>query len=44
MSKPRSIQEMLDNADELDKSIEDYDPAGGDQLPVEEYLYCDALP
>jgi hypothetical protein len=35
---PRSIQEILDHADELARSYEDYDPAEGDQVPVEEYL------
>jgi hypothetical protein len=35
MSMPRSIQEILDYADELAKSFEDYDPAEGDQVPVE---------
>jgi hypothetical protein len=34
---PRSIQEILDHADELAKRFEDYDPAEGDQVPVEEY-------
>lgn len=35
---PRSIQEILDHADELAKRFEDYDPAEGDKVPVEEYL------
>jgi hypothetical protein len=34
---PRSIQEILDHAEELAKSFEDYDPAESDQLPVEEH-------
>ncbi len=33
---PRSIQEILDHADELAKRFEDYDPA--DERSVEEYL------
>jgi hypothetical protein len=35
---PLSIQEILDHAEELAKRFEDYDPAEGDQVPVEEYL------
>lgn len=35
---PRSIQEILDQADELAKRFEDYAPVEGDQMPVEEYL------
>lgn len=35
---PRSIQEILDHADELAKRLEDYEPAEGDERPVEEYL------
>ena len=35
---PRSIQEILDHADELAKRFEDYDPQPGDERPVEEYL------
>jgi hypothetical protein len=38
MSMPRSIQEILDQADELAKRFEDYEPGEGDQMPVEEYL------
>lgn len=35
---PRSIQEILDHADELAGRFEDYEPAEGDERPVEEYL------
>lgn len=35
---PRSIQEILDQADELAKRFEDYEPGEDDQVPVEEYL------
>lgn len=35
---PRSIQEILDQADELAKRFEDFEPGEGDQIPVEEYL------
>ncbi len=35
---PRSIQEILDHADELAKRFEDYEPVEGDERPVEEYL------
>jgi hypothetical protein len=35
---PRSIQEILDQADELAKRFEDYEPGEGDQVPVEEYV------
>jgi hypothetical protein len=35
---PRSIQEILDQADELAKRFEDYEPGEGDQVPVEVYL------
>ena len=34
---PRSIQEILDHAEELAMRFEDYEPAEGDQRPVEEY-------
>ncbi len=34
---PRSIQEILDHADELAKRFEDYEPSPGDERPVEEY-------
>jgi hypothetical protein len=35
---PRSIQEILDHADELAKRLEDYEPKPGDEHPLEEYL------
>lgn len=35
---PRSIQEILDHADELADRFEDYEPADGDERSVEEYL------
>ncbi|MDH3193869.1 MAG: hypothetical protein OEM40_06065 [Acidimicrobiia bacterium] len=35
---PRSIQEILDHADELAQRFEDYEPTEGDERPVEEYL------
>ncbi len=35
---PRSIQEILDHADELAKKFEDYEPAESDERPVEEYM------
>lgn len=35
---PRSIQEILDHADELAQRCEDYQPEPGDERPVEEYL------
>ncbi len=35
---PVSIQEILDHADELAQRFEDYEPAEGDERPVEEYL------
>lgn len=35
---PRSIQEILDHADELAQRFEDYEPDPGDERPVEEYL------
>jgi hypothetical protein len=34
---PRSIQEILDHADELAQRFEDYEPADGDERSVEEY-------
>jgi hypothetical protein len=35
---PRSIQEILDHADELARRFEEYGPSAGDERPVEEYL------
>ena len=35
---PRSIQEILDHAEELAKRFEDYEPKAGDERPLEEYL------
>ena len=35
---PRTIQEILDHADELAKKFEDFDPAEGTERPVSEYL------
>ena len=35
---PRSIQEILDHADELARRFEDYEPEPDDERPVEEYL------
>ena len=35
---PRSIQEILDHADELAKRFEDFDPDNANEIPVEEYL------
>ena len=35
---PRSIQEILDHADELAKRFEDYEPDPADERSVEEYL------
>lgn len=35
---PRSIQEILDHADQIAKQFEDYQPNGDDERPVEEYL------
>ena len=35
---PRSIQEILDHADELAKRFEDYEPDESDERPVEEYM------
>jgi hypothetical protein len=35
---PRSIQEILDHADELAKRFQDYEPNAGDERPLEEYL------
>jgi len=35
---PRSIQDILDHADELAARFENYKPEAGDERPVEEYL------
>ena len=35
---PRSIQDILDHADELAQRLEDYEPDPDDERPVEEYL------
>ncbi|MFN3219215.1 MAG: hypothetical protein ACE367_22230 [Acidimicrobiales bacterium] len=35
---PKSIQEILDHADELAKRFEEYEPGPDDERPVEEYL------
>jgi len=35
---PRSIQDILDQAEGLAERFEDYEPGDGDQGPVEEYL------
>ena len=35
---PRSIQEILDHADELAQRFEDYEPSVGDERAVGEYV------
>jgi hypothetical protein len=35
---PRSIQEILDHAEQLAQHFEDHEPAPGDERPVEEHL------
>ncbi|MEJ7799441.1 MAG: hypothetical protein WKF60_02910 [Ilumatobacter sp.] len=35
---PRSIQDILDHADQLAERLENYEPTPGDERPVEEYL------
>jgi hypothetical protein len=35
---PRSIQEILDHAEQLARRFEDYEPSPDDERPVEEYL------
>lgn len=35
---PRSIQEILDHADEFALRFEDFDPEMANEIPVEEYL------
>ena len=38
MTMPRSIQEILDHADELAERFENLSPDEADEIPVEEYL------
>jgi hypothetical protein len=38
MTMPRSIQEILDHADERTRQSQDYEPHPGDERPVEEHL------
>ena len=35
---PKSIQDILDHADELAERLETYEPVPGDERPVEEYV------
>ena len=35
---PRSIQDILDHADELARRFQDFDPDHANEVPVEEYL------
>jgi FAD/FMN-containing dehydrogenase len=35
---PRSIQDILDHAEELARQFEEFDPDAGDERAVEEYL------
>lgn len=35
---PRSIQDILDHADELARRFEEYEPDEAHEIPVEEYL------
>ncbi len=35
---PRSIQEILDHAEELAREFEDYEPGPGDESSVEEHM------
>ena len=35
---PRSIQAILDHADEIAKRFEDFDPDHAEEIPVQEYL------
>lgn len=35
---PRSMQQILDHADEIAQRFESYEPSEGDERPVEEYL------
>ncbi len=38
MPMPRSMQEILDHADDLAKRFEDYEPSPDDEVDVAEYL------
>jgi hypothetical protein len=38
INMPRTIQEILDHADDLARRFEDFDPAGAEQRPVAEVL------
>jgi len=38
MATSRSIQEILDHADEIAQQFEYYEPGDGDERPVEKYL------
>ncbi len=38
MQMPRSIQEILDRAEDLARDSEDYEPGSGDERSVEEYM------
>ena len=40
---PRSIQDILDHADELAKRFENFDPDHASEIPVEEYLLQRAI-
>jgi len=35
---PRTIQEILDHANEFAERFEGYEPEAGDEVPVEEYM------
>ncbi len=35
---PRSIQDIIEHADQLAQRFEDYEPSEGDEVPLEEYL------
>jgi hypothetical protein len=41
---PRSIQDILDHADELARRFEDYEPAPDDEVDVAEHLLRGAAP
>lgn len=38
MTVPRTIQQILDQAEQLAQRFEEYEPQPGDERPVEEYL------